>query len=113
MILDSESRDFAEGCAHAGQIGTGLGLSLNSPLSETLGLAADLELVDATGVTAHFSRITTGASVARIREAKAKGLQITCDVTLAHLLYSEKALADLDPNFHLERPLRTEDDRWH
>ncbi len=111
VILDSESRDFAEGCAHAGQIGTGLGLSLNSPLSETLGLAADLELVDATGVTAHFSRITTGASVARIREAKAKGLQITCDVTLAHLLYSEKALADLDPNFHLERPLRTEDDR--
>ena len=96
---------------HAGQIGTGLGLSLNSPLSETLGLAADFELVDATGVTAHFSRITTGSSVARIREAKAKGLQITCDVTLAHLLYSEKALADLDPNFHLERPLRTEDDR--
>ena len=32
-------------------------------------------------------------------------------MTLAHLLYSEKALADLDPNFHLERPLRTEDDR--
>ncbi len=111
VILDSESRDFAEGCAHAGQIGTGLGLSLNSPLSETLGLAADLELVDATGASAHFSRITTGASVARIREAKAKGLKITCDVTLAHLLYSERALADLDPNFHLERPLRTEDDR--
>ncbi len=111
VILDSESRDFAEGCAHAGQIGTGLGLSLNSPLSETLGLATDLELVDATGASAHFSRITTGASVARIREAKAKGLKITCDVTLAHLLYSERALADLDPNFHLERPLRTEDDR--
>ena len=33
VILDSESRDFAEGCAHAGQIGTGLKLSLNSPLS--------------------------------------------------------------------------------
>ena len=111
VILDSESRDFAGGCAHAGQIGTGLGLSLNSPLSETLGLGADLELVEATGVSAHFSRITTKTSVDRIREAKAKGLQITCDVTLSHLLYSEQAIMNLDPNFHLERPLRTEDDR--
>ena len=111
VILDSESRDFAGGCAHAGQIGTGLGLSLNSPLSETLGLGADLDLVEATGVSAHFSRITTKTSVARIREAKAKGLQITCDVTLGHLLYSEQAIVNLDPNFHLERPLRTEDDR--
>ena len=111
VILDSESRDFAGGCAHAGQIGTGLGLSLNSPLSETLGLGADLELVEATGVSAHFSRITTKTSVDRIREAKAKGLQITCDVTLSHLLYTEQAIVNLDPNFHLERPLRTEDDR--
>ena len=111
VILDSESRDFAGGCAHAGQIGTGLGLSLNSPLSETLGLGADLELVEATGVSAHFSRITTKTSVDRIREAKSKGLQITCDVTLSHLLYSEQAIVNLDPNFHLERPLRTEDDR--
>ena len=111
VILDSESRDFADGCAHAGQIGTGLGLSLNSPLSETLGLGADLELVEATGVSAHFSRITAKTSVDRIREAKSKGLQITCDVTLSHLLYSEQAIVNLDPNFHLERPLRTEDDR--
>ena len=111
VILDSESRDFAGGCAHAGRVGTGLGLSLNSPLSETLGLGADLELVEATGVSAHFSRITTKTSVDRIREAKAKGLQITCDVTLSHLLYSEQAVVNLDPNFHLERPLRTEEDR--
>jgi dihydroorotase len=42
VILDSEDSDFAGGCAHAGQIGTGLGLSLNPPLSETLGLGAIL-----------------------------------------------------------------------
>ncbi|MBU25098.1 MAG: dihydroorotase [Gammaproteobacteria bacterium] len=111
VILDSESRDFAGGCAHAGRIGIGLGLSLNSPLSEILGLGADLDLVEATGVTAHFSRITTKNSVERIRKAKVEGLNITCDVTLAHLIYSESAIANLDPNFHLERPLRTEDDR--
>lgn len=111
VILDSESRDFSGGCAHAGKIGTGLGLSLNSPLSETLGLGADLDLVEATGVSAHFSRITSGVSVTRIREAKAKGLKISCDVTLGHLVYSEHAIVNLDPNFHLERPLRSEDDR--
>ena len=111
VILDSEDSDFAGGCAHAGQIGTGLGLSLNPPLSETLGLGADLDLVEATGVNAHFSRITTKNSVERIKAAKARGLQITCDVTIAHLIYSEHAIINLDPNFHLERPLRTEEDR--
>ena len=60
-------------------------------------------------LTFHGSRLVHRSHV--LGEAKAKGLKITCDVTLAHLLYSERALADLDPNFHLERPLRTEDDR--
>jgi len=111
VFLDSECRDFTGGCAHAGHVGTGLGLSLNSPLSETLGLAADLELVEATGVRAHFSRLTTQRSVERIRNAKARGLPVSCDVTLSHLLYSELDLVDLNPLFHLERPLRTCADR--
>ena len=111
IILDPESRDFAGGCAHAGRIGIGLGLPLNSPLCETLGLGADLDLVDATAVSAHFSRLTTKTAVTRLREAKIKGLNVSCDVSLAHLIYSETAISSLDPNFHLERPLRTEDDR--
>ena len=111
VFLDAESPDFSGGCAHAGHVGTGLGLPLNSPLSETLGLAADLELVEATGVRAHFSRLTTARSVERIRSAKAQGLPVTCDVTLSHLLYCEDNLVDLDPVFHLQRPLRTRGDR--
>jgi|TARA_B110000305_G_scaffold40892_2_gene42474 dihydroorotase len=111
VILDPEAPDFAGGCAHAGYVGTGLGLPLNSPLSEVLGLGTDLELIEATGVRAHISRLTTATAVDRIREAKARGLPISCDVSLAHLLYTETALVNLDPVFHLERPLRTEADR--
>lgn len=111
VFLDAENRDFAGGCAHAGHIGTGLGLPLNSALSETLGLASDLELVEATGVRAHFSRLTSARSIDRIREAKAQGLPVSCDVTLSHLLYCETDLVDLDPVFHLERPVRSADDR--
>lgn len=107
VILDSEARDFGGGCAHSGEIGTGLGLSLNSPLSETLGLGADIDLVADTGVRAHFSRLTTKEGVNRIRRAKKQGLLITADVTLSHLLFNETALVDLDPNFHIDRPLRT------
>lgn len=111
VILDSEAQDFAGGCAHAGHVGVGLGLSLNPALSETLGLMTDLALVKATGVRAHFSRLTTAESVARIADAKAQGLPVTCDVSLAHLLFDEQALSHLDPVFHLERPLRSSADR--
>ena len=62
-------------------------------------------------MAAHFSRITSKILLNESGKAKAEGLNITCDVTLAHLVYSESAIANLDPNFHLERPLRTEDDR--
>lgn len=111
LFLDPEDPDFAGGCAHAGTVGTGLGLSLHSPLSETLGLQADLALVEATGVRAHFSRLTTADAVSQIRAAKARGLPVSCDVSLAHLLYTEEALQSLDPVFHLDRPLRRVQDR--
>lgn len=111
VILDSEARDFAGGCAHAGPVGVGLGLSLNASLSETLGLITDLALVEATGVRAHFSRLTTAVAVDTLRNAKEKGLPVSCDVSLAHLLFDEQALRDLDPVYHLERPLRSATDR--
>ncbi len=111
VILNAESRDFAGGCAHAGRIATGLGLPLNSPLSEILGMGVDLELVEASGARVHFSRLTTARAVDKLRDAKARGLPVTGDVSLAHLIFNETALEDLDPVFHLQRPLRTETDR--
>ncbi len=111
VVLNAESRDFAGGCAHAGRIATGLGLPLNSPLSEILGMGVDLELVEASGARVHFSRLTTARAVDKLRDAKARGLPVTGDVSLAHLIFNETALEELDPVFHLQRPLRTETDR--
>lgn len=111
IVLNAESKDFAGGCAHAGTVGIGLGLPLNSPLSEIVGLGIDLELVKTCGARAHFTRITTADAVDRLRVAKSAGLPVTADVSLSHLIYTESALADLDPTFHLARPLRSENDR--
>lgn len=110
LILDPTLADLRGGCAHAGQIATGLGLSTNSPLSETLAVRLYLELVEATGCQVHFSRLTTARAVQFLSNAKARGLPVSCDVSLAHLLFDESALADLNPHFHLTRPLRTRQD---
>jgi len=111
LILDPTLADMGGGCAHAGRVATGLGLSTNSPLSETLAVRMLLELVEVTGCRVHFSRLTTARAVQYIANAKARDLPVSCDVSLAHLLFDETALANLDPNFHLKRPLRTPIDR--
>ena len=111
LILDPTLADLRGGCAHSGRVATGLGLSTNSPLSETLAVRLLLELIEVTRCRVHFSRLTTARAVQYIANAKKRDLPVSCDVSLAHLLFDETAIANLNPNFHLTRPLRTRHDR--
>ena len=58
-----------------------------------------------------FYQTVCEQSVKKIREAKRNGLKISADVSLAHLLFNEKNLSNLDPIFHLSQPLRTIEDQ--
>ena len=111
LILQSINSDLSQGVAHDGHIASNLGLTLMSPLCETLAIGHDLELAEVTGCQIHFQKITCEQSVKKIREAKRNGLKISADVSLAHLLFNEKNLSNLDPIFHLSQPLRTIEDQ--
>lgn len=99
------------GFAHEGALSSQLGLHGIPETAETLAVAQTLLLVEQTGIRAHFAHLSTARAVEQIADAKARGLPVTADVALSHLLFTDAALESFDSNFHLEPPLRSAVDR--
>ncbi|MDP9077175.1 MAG: dihydroorotase [Bacteroidota bacterium] len=93
-----------------GEISTLLGMKGIPPLAEELMIARDLYLAEYTGSRIHFTTISTTRSVELIREAKRKGLEVTCDVAAHHLVLTDEALMGFDSLYKVKPPLRTRDD---
>ncbi len=84
-----------------------LGMKGMPALAEEVAVARDLQILAYTGGRLHLSNISTAGAVAQIRQARKKGLPVTCDVALHNLLYSDAALLDYDTVYKVNPPLRT------
>ena len=99
------------GVANEGIVSTQLGLKGIPNLAEELNVARNLFLLEYTGGKLHIPTISTSKSVDLIKEAKAKGLQVTCSVAVHNLVLTDKKLENFDTRFKVSPPLRTEEDR--
>jgi len=99
------------GVAHEGEVGTRLGLPPIPAAAESVALLAILELAQGTDARIHLARLSTARGVALVREAKARGLPVTCDVGVHHLHLCDRDTGGFDPNTHLVPPLRDPADR--
>ncbi|MDB5002951.1 MAG: pyrC [Mucilaginibacter sp.] len=93
-----------------GEMSTLLGMKGIPSLAEELMIARDLYLAEYTDSKIHFSTISTIRSVELIRDAKRKGLKVTCDVAAHHLVLTDEALAGFDSLYKVKPPLRTSAD---
>ena len=98
------------GQMNEGESAINLGLKGIPALSEELRVARDLFLTDYTGGKIHFQNISTSKSVELIAEAKAKGLDVTCQATINNLYLDDSELAEFDTRFKLMPPLRTNEE---
>ncbi|MEL6537584.1 MAG: dihydroorotase [Bacteroidota bacterium] len=98
---------------HEGITSTRLGTPGMPRLAETLIVQRDLQILRYTGGRLHFANISTPESLALIREAKAEGLQISCDVAAYQLLWLDEVLEEnaFDTQFKVNPPLREAPDR--
>jgi dihydroorotase len=99
------------GVANEGIISTRLGLKGVPNLAEELIVARNLFLLEYTGGKLHIPTISTAKSVALIKEAKKKGLNITCSVAVHHLVLTDEKLEGFDSRYKVSPPLRNEEDR--
>lgn len=101
----------AFGHMNEGKQSTLMGLKGMPALSEEIMIRRDLNLLEYSGGRVHFTMISTKAGVELVREAKKKGLNVTCDVGVNYLLFAEEDLADYDTNLKVNPPYRTQEDR--
>ncbi|SCY80227.1 dihydroorotase [Flavobacterium caeni] len=99
------------GVANEGTVSTRLGLKAIPNLAEELVVARNLFLLEYTGGKMHIPTISTAKSAQLIKEAKAKGLQVTCSVSVHHLVLTDEKLDGFDTRYKVTPPLRTEADR--
>ena len=112
VFFNSIEHSLADGgCVHEGTYATRLGLKGIPETAETVALTRDLLLVEQTGVRAHFGQLTCARSVELIAEAQTKGLPVTADVCIHHLLSTEAAIQNFNSLNHIQPPLRTLEDQ--
>ena len=99
-----------EGIANEGENSTKLGLKGTPALAEHIQISRDLFLLEYTGGKLHIPTISTAKSVELIKNAKKKGLQVTCSVAVENLVLTDEKLHSFDSNFKTNPPLRTKND---
>ncbi|GAA4830782.1 dihydroorotase [Algivirga pacifica] len=80
-------------------------------LAEEIAVQRSLAILAYTGGRLHLTNISSAKSVDLIKEAKAEGLQVTCDVSAAHLFFTDEDLASFDTNLKVKPPFRGQTDR--
>jgi dihydroorotase len=100
----------AGGQMHEGVMSTSLGMKGIPSLAEEMMLARDIYLLEYAESRLHVQNISTARSVTLIREAKAKGLQITAAVPALNLAFDDDALVNFDTFLKVMPPLRSQSD---
>ena len=80
-------------------------------VAETVALSSMLLLARETGARVHLCRLSSAEGVEMMRQAKALGMNVTCDVSANHVHLSEMDIGYFDSNYHLVPPLRSLRDR--
>jgi len=95
---------------HEGEVSTRLGLTGWPAVAEEAIIARDVLLAEHVGSRLHVCHVSTAGSVEVLRQAKARGVRVTAEVTPHHLLLTDELAASYDPVYKVNPPLRTAKD---
>ncbi len=101
----------ADGVMNEGFVSTKLGLRGLHKAAEDIIVARDVSLSTHTGAHIHLQHISSKSAVDIIRRAKARGINITAEVTPHHLALTDVEVESFNTNFKMNPPLREEEDR--
>jgi dihydroorotase len=103
----------AHGVMHEGEWSTRLGLAGIPGSAEDVMVARDLLLLEDTGGRYHVAHLSTARSLEMVRQARRRGLPVTCEVTPHHLVLTDEEVARtvFSTDCKMKPPLRSESDR--
>jgi len=106
LSFPQEKKIAGKGMVHEGEVSTRVGLKGIPAIAESLQIARDLHILEYAGGSLHIPTISTSQSVALIKDAKEKGLDVTCSVAIHNLFFTDNEILDFDTHFKVLPPLR-------
>jgi len=111
IISHAEDVNLARGGSmHEGVVSTELGIPSAPAAAEEVMVARDILLAELTGAHVHIAHLSTAGSVRLMRDAKARGISVTAEVTPHHLVLTDEAVRSFDSNLKMAPPLRSKRD---
>ena len=96
LLIIEHAQDLAmsgKGVMHEGVVSARLGLPGIPSAAEEAAIARDIAIAEMTGARLHLTHVSTRGAIASIRDAKARGIRVTCDVTPHHLAMTDDWVA--------------------
>src|SRR5690606_1553062 len=100
-----------DGVVHEGAVATALGLRGIPGEAEEINVERDVTLAGLTQAPVHIAHLSTAGWLRAVREGKARGIQVTCEVMPHHFVLTDEALHGYDTNTKMNPPLRPASDR--
>ena len=112
VFVHAEDLSMADGGSmNEGPFAKSWGIKGIPNAAESIMVLRDIALSELTGAPVHFCHISTRESVKAIRQAKKRGVNVTCETAPHYFTLTDENVKDYDTNFKMNPPLRSEKDR--
>ena len=111
VLNHCEDKSLSEGAMNEGEVSTSIGIRGIPTASEDIMIARDIILSEYLGIPVHICHVSTKGGVRMIRDAKARGVKVTCETCPHYFTLTDDKCIDYDTNYKMHPPLRTEEHR--
>ena len=109
VLNHCEDKHLSEGAMNEGDVSTSIGIRGIPTAAEDIMIARDIILSEYLNIPVHICHVSTKGGVRMIREAKARGVKVTCETCPHYFTMTDDLCENYDTNFKMHPPLRTQD----
>ena len=109
VLNHCEDKSLSEGAMNEGTVSTTIGIRGIPAAAEDIMIARDIILSEYLNIPVHICHVSTKGGVRMIRDAKARGVKVTCETCPHYFTLTDDMCATYDTNFKMHPPLRTKD----
>ena len=109
VLNHCEDKSLSEGAMNEGEVSTSIGIRGIPTAAEDIMIARDIILSEYLDIPVHICHVSTKGGVRMIRDAKARGVKVTCETCPHYFTLTDDMCATYDTNFKMHPPLRTRD----